>query len=381
MKKTLLLVALAAALGFNNAEAVDWNWKGDTRYRYESGLTETTADGENSRDRHRIRVRFGVYPWINDELTAGVQLSTGGSETTSRNETFDDLFIADSIYLNEAFIDYHPMFLNGDVNLILGKRAVAGTLIVMNDLVWDSDLTFEGATLQYGKDVDGKEKDGVNVVAGYYALNEVNRKSTDVPANKEQDAYLVGAQAAYTGEIYDLGFKLGAGYYNYVNLNYKNTGTVYKPTFDYTNKDFDIVECFGSIGGPITETLPWKLYGQYAFNIASNDDWSAIDDSKRDSYLVGVKIGDAKAPGQWSLNADYVSIERDALTILTDSDRNGAKSTNLEGFKVGAVYHLVQNLTLGATYFNFNTIDDPATAADESSNTEHLLQADVVVKF
>ena len=58
------------------------------------------------------------------------------------------------------------MFLNGDVNIILGKRAVASTLIIQNDLVWDSDLSFEGGTLQYGKDADGKEKDGISAVAG-----------------------------------------------------------------------------------------------------------------------------------------------------------------------------------------------------------------------
>jgi hypothetical protein len=31
MKKIALLVGLAAAFGCNNAQAVDWNWKGDVR--------------------------------------------------------------------------------------------------------------------------------------------------------------------------------------------------------------------------------------------------------------------------------------------------------------------------------------------------------------
>ena len=84
MRKVALLVGLAASLGFNNAQAVDWNWKGDIRYRYQSDLTETSAEGEHSRDRHRTRVRLGVYPWINEELSAGVQLATAGSGSKPR---------------------------------------------------------------------------------------------------------------------------------------------------------------------------------------------------------------------------------------------------------------------------------------------------------
>jgi hypothetical protein len=144
------------------------------------------------------------------------------------------------------------------------------------------------------------------------------------------------------------------------------------------------------VGGQITETVPWKVYGQYAFNTASEDnsrsDRYNIDDSKRDAYMVGLQIGNAKSPGQWAISGEYVSIEKDAVTVLTDSDRNNTlsssstqakesgTSTDLEGFKIGATYHLVQNMTIGANYYHFNQIDsdDP---------TYHLFQADVVVKF
>ncbi|WP_449258133.1 putative porin [Chlorobium limicola] len=382
MKKVALLVGLAAAIGYNNAEAVDWNWKGDIRYRYESTFKDNESkDDDHSRDRHRMRVRFGVYPWITEELSAGLQLSTGGSETTSRNETFDDSFLADGIYLNEAFVDYHPMFLNGDVNVILGKRDVAKTLIVMKDLLWDSDITLEGATLQYGKDADGKEKDGVNAVLGYYAVNENNGDDKAAPDYREVDGYIVSAQLAYTGEVSDLSYKIGAGYYDLVNLDVKRSDDPdlgSKPDFNYEGKDFNIVELFASVGGSITETVPWKVYGQYAFNTASNDatrsDRYNIDDDKRDAYLIGLQIGGAKNPGEWAVSGEYVTIEKDAVTFLTDSDRNGGSSTDLEGFKLNATYHLVQNMTLGATYMNFSKIDD-------DSVTNHLLQADVVVKF
>ncbi|NTU97050.1 MAG: hypothetical protein HGA62_04450 [Chlorobiaceae bacterium] len=378
MKKIALLVGLAASLGFNNAQAVDWNWKGDIRYRYQSDLADyDSIDGENSRDRHRLRVRIGVYPWINEELSAGVQLSSGGTETTSRNESLDDAFIADTILLNEAFIDYHPMWFDGNVNIILGKRSVGSTLVTVNDLVWDSDLTFEGATLQYGKDGFGKEKDGLNAVAGYYFLKEEKVVSPD----DAKDAYLFAGQLGYKTEVSDIRVMLGVGYYDYINFNKSySSGNPFKNAVNYIQKDFNIVEIFGNVGGQITETLPWKITAQYAFNTASQADWptvgpnTGIDDSKRDSYLVELMVGDAKQPGQWSLYGDYVYIERDAMTAFTDSDRFDGLGTDLEGFKIGLVYHLVQNLTLGFTYFNFQQID-------VDSPRVHTFMADAVVKF
>ncbi len=395
MRKVALIVGLAAALGFNNAQAVDLNWKGDVRYRYQSELTDdhNPATTENSRDRHRGRLRLGVYPWINEELSSGVQLATDDTsssqywatnETTSRNQTFGNTFHANPVFLNEYFIDYHPTALNGKVNLILGKRAVASTLVVVNDLVWDSDLTFEGAALQYGKDGDGKEKDGLNAVAGYFPLNEVNNSAPSPSATgtapRERDAYLVVGQVAYKGDSGDFNYHIGAAYYDYVHFDYN--GMVLKGTNSYAGKDFNIVELFGKVGGQLTDTLPWQINGQYAFNTATNSPhYSNIDNSKRKSYLGELKIGDAKQVGQWSVNADYVYIERDALTGFTDSDRNRGSQVDLRGVKIGGVFHLVQNMTIGATYFRFKNIDDPKTTINESANTTHLFMADVVVKF
>ena len=386
MKKIALLVGRAASLGFNNAQAVDLNWAGDVRYRYQ---TEKTDDGnpattDISRNRHRGRLRLGANAWINEELSAGVQLATDDmsstqywatNETTSRNQTFGNTFHASPVFLNEYFIDYHPAMLGGDVNVILGKRAVASTLIVVNDLVWDSDLTFEGATLQYGKDAAGKEKDGLSAVIGYYPLNEMNGVANPGSPNKYDDAYLFAAQASYKGEVSDINYQLGAAYYDYVNFDYN--GMVLKGAMNYSGKDFNIVELFGKVGGQITDTLPWQINGQYAFNTAKNDGvrYTNIDENNRKSYLVEAKIGDAKQVGQWFTSAEYAYIEQDAVTGFTDSDRNRGSQTNLKGIKIGAAYHLVQNMTLGLNYFRFKRI------IGDTLPTTQLLWVDATVKF
>lgn len=370
MKKFIALFAFLLVSGWSTAHAVDWNWKGDIRYRYESKLDES-KDEDNSRDRHRLRVRLGVFPWITEELSAGVQLSSGSDDPVSRNQTLGDGFAPKDIRLNQAFIDYHPMFLDGQANFIFGKREVKQTLIRVNDLVWDSDLTLEGMTLHYGKD-GKKQRQGLNAVAGYYFIDEIK---TGKPFD-EEDPYFWAAQLAYTGQAGDLGFMLGAGYYDYVNIEGMAEGVLgdWADSF-YGNShngvyhfDYDILEIFGNVGGKFGGGLPWNAYGQYVMNVADDVD----EDDK--GYLVGFKLGKAKKVGQWEIDANYTYLEKDAvLGAYTDSDRFGG-GTDGQGFEVGAKYHLVQNMTLGLKYLGHEKRID-------SEDDVHILQADMVVKF
>ncbi len=391
MRKVALIVGLAAALGYNNAQAVDLTWKGDVRERWENQRTLVNNKTADSSSRSRTRVRLGVYSWINEELSTGVQLATGNDkvdETVSRNQSAGALFQPKNIYLNEAFIDYHPTALDGQVNIILGKRDDTAAIIRVNNLVYDSDLTFEGATVQYGKDADGKEKSGPIAIAGYYLLDSWADTT-------KTDPTLFIAQAAYKGEVNDIRYMLGTGYNLYscvnnisttLNADKSGTGGGFVANSNTLNKGYRIVELFGNFGGQITDTLPWNIYGQYAFNTVHKAEFSAIDDSRRNAWLAGLTIGDAKQVGQWSLDAKYDRIESDSVfPYFTDSDRKVGGGTglarptatvNVKGFEVAMTYHLVQNMTIGARYYCYNEIDK-----EKTNPTLHQLQADVVVKF
>jgi len=407
MKKVAMIVGLAAALGFNNADAADWNWNGDVRERFESQHTSPTATSNADTigsSRVRTRVRLGVSAWINEELSSGLQLATGddaSKETISRNQNFTGTFQPKNIYLNEAFIDYHPTALDGKINLLIGKRDVSNTIIRVDNLVYDSDLTFEGATIQYGKDTNGKEKEGLIGIAGYYFLDEKNSTTVSSP-------YLYLAQGAFKGEVNDISYLFGAGYNLYKNLqnltivdmnvpsNAKpatitpvvggiTTGTAAGTNLatsvpaNWTNSGYNVAELFGKVGGQLSDTLPWKVYGQYAFNTASHADHSSINDSKRKAWLGGVTIGDAKQVGDWALDAKYVRIQRDAVfPLFTDSDRKPVDIVNINGFEVAGTYHLVQNMTIGARYYQYNNNDASATKYNPKL---HQLQLDALVKF
>ena len=387
MKKVALLVGLAAAFGVNQAKAVDWNWAGDVRERHEYQLldksTQSTTPGM---DRNRLRVRIGAYPVINDELSAGVQLSsdtdnTSASNTISRNQNFGNVFLPKNIFLNEEFVNYHPKAycLDGKLNVLIGKRDVSNTIIRVDNLVYSPDLTIEGATLQYGKDINGQEKDGVVLIAGYYFVNEAASSTVVSPV-----MYL--GQGAYTGKINDVSYLLGAGYNVYRNLQNlatvdgnTTTSTASVPT-SWAHSGYDIAEIFGKVGGQLTPSLPWKVYGQYALNTADHASYSSIDNSQRNAWLAGVTLGDAKKVGEWALDARYTSIQRDSVfPLVTDANRKVTDIVNVKGFELAGTYHLVQNLTIGARYYNYSNINDSTVPAVNPQL--HQLQLDALVKF
>ena len=60
--------------------------KGDTRYRHEL----IDREGANQRNRQRLRVRLGLDAKVNDTVSAGLQLATGGDDPRSTNQTLGD---------------------------------------------------------------------------------------------------------------------------------------------------------------------------------------------------------------------------------------------------------------------------------------------------
>ena len=107
MKKTAMLIGLAAVLGFSsNAQAVDWDWKGDLRYRYQSKMKDTnTTATDHSSDVHRLRFRMGADMWINEELSSGFEIRTENA-ATSANSTLTGGFAGETISLSEAYFNY-----------------------------------------------------------------------------------------------------------------------------------------------------------------------------------------------------------------------------------------------------------------------------------
>ena len=353
-------------------------FKGDLRYRFETIDDESKkdADGdEYTRYRNRIRARLGADAKISDQLKAGLELSTGGADPVSGNQTLGGGFDKEEFRLNQAWADYSFFGENPNELHLIGGKMKNPFIILPDDLVWDGDATPEGLAIK------GQLNTGMATLfanAGYLWVEE--RSAAD-------DLLLYAGQlAAKLQFVPEVGLTVGASYYGFQNMEgydvvdwedknnaYGNSTIDGSVDGDTTNKawktEFAPVLAFAQLdlwlGGK-----PLAFYAQQVTNLEADD----LDQG----FMYGVSLGKAKNPKTWEVGYNYMELEKDATVgFLTDSDRWGG-GTDGHGHKVYGKYQLQKNLQLAATYFFANE----RKIADSAKTTDYdRLQLDVSVNF
>ncbi|MGE8479433.1 MAG: putative porin, partial [Pseudomonas shirazensis] len=141
--------------------------KGDVRLRYEDVNVDDPNASSGNQDRQRVRARVGFYSEINPQVDAGVRIATGSSaDRRSTNQSLDNYFDKKSLWVDLAYLDWHPTALPG-LHLIGGK--MAQPWVSMGDIIWDSDINPEGVAATYKTDLGGAE---VFASAGQYTLKD-----------------------------------------------------------------------------------------------------------------------------------------------------------------------------------------------------------------
>jgi hypothetical protein len=351
--------------------------KGDFRYRYESINDDAKKNASKetyTRQRDRIRARLAAEAKCNDNLKAGIGLSTGGNDPISGNQTIGDGASKKDMKLDLAYFDYSffPDTDANEVHVIGGK--MKNPFITMNDdLMWDGDLNPEGMAL---KSQFGNEVVTVYGNAGYIWLQERD--------SKDPGMLYAGQGAAKFQFIPEISLTVGASYYGFQNLQgsdvidwegknngYGNTTKNGSISGTTTNKawatEFTPVVYFASLDFWIAG-LPVSIFGQEL----SNTDASKLDQG----HLYGVSLGKAKIPGTFEVGYSYTELEKDATVgMWTDSDRWGG-GTDGKGHKLYAKYQVMKNLQLGAAYFK----DDKGIASGKATDYDRL-QLDLVAAF
>ena len=87
---------------------------GDLRLRYE-GINQNEA----TRDRNRFRYRFRwkIQKALNKDVDLGFRIVSGSSnDPTATNQTFTGDFNYKDIFLDQAYVKYHPAFLTENIS-------------------------------------------------------------------------------------------------------------------------------------------------------------------------------------------------------------------------------------------------------------------------
>jgi hypothetical protein len=351
--------------------------KGDFRARHEeiNDDSRKNAGGDTyTRRRERIRARLGAEAKVNNEVKAGVEISTGQTDPVSGNQTLGDGFGKKEMRLSLAYLDYN---FTGDKRNEM--HAIAGKMknplwTLPDDLVWDGDLNPEGAAAR-GKYIAGDLTLMGN--AGYFTLQE--------RADKDDSAMYAAQGAARMQFSETANMTLGVATYTWENLqgfdvlDWENRKNAYGNS---TKK--------GSVAGGVTNLAYASEFAPVVYGAAFEvwvmgrpltvfgqmmENGDAADFGK--GHMYGVSYGRAKLPGSLELGYSFAELEKDSTVgAFTDSDRWGG-GTDGSGHKLSAKYQLQKNLQAGVAYYlDERKISDPAKTTDYDR-----LQVDIAASF
>ena len=357
-------------------------------------IMNTTQD----RNRFRYRVRLKMQAEVNDQTEVGIRLATGNEDDpVSTNDTMSDMFNKDTVTFDQAYIKYSP----------IQELAIWGGRIpnpfLSTDLVWDSDLNFEGFAMQVDAPLFDERKLRGFFNAGVFPLDEfeVNGESK----------WLYAAQVGIEHKPKaDITWKMGVAYYDYDNITgvYNTTGipgatdwsapkfqqkgnTLYNinpyattaaeevPALASEFKELDIT---GELDLAFWYPVHVVLTGDYVKNIGfdkrevSERAGQDVPDDNDYGYMARLMVGHRKVRdwGQWSTSLEYKYLRGDAvLDAFTDSDFHGG-GTNAKGWILRGELGLRKNVWLGAKWISSDEIAGPPLAID-------TLQIDINAAF
>jgi hypothetical protein len=342
-------------------------FKGDIRLRYQSEERDNDAN-KDARGRGRMRLRFGAESLLADNFTAGFGLATGSGDPRSTNQTFQDTFSKKQINIDYAYLSYQPFKW---LSLTGGK--FENPLWRPTDLLWDSDITTEGAAVKVDYPIISP---CFNIFfnGGYFILDEY--------AN-DPDPQMFALQGGFKWNITPgIDWKVGGAYYMF---NHVRDLTLDSSSGTNTKNSNNRLKYYYNAPAVSTEIGFNNLFGQKIIpRVALLGEYINNPDPDRanTAYIAGIAFGHPKLSkfGAWNVEYTYRRLGTNAwIDAFPDSDSYGG-ATNTSGHRVKVGFGLTKDLSLGVNYFQFWR-DHHYNSSPSSRNLEKLFQADLSYKF
>jgi hypothetical protein len=389
-----------------------------------------------SRDRNRLRerLRLAIDADITEGLSAGIRLATGNIRNpTSTNQTLGNMGDRYDFRVDRAFLKYDLLddekfsWLN-----LTGGRIVNPFFTAGSELVWDEDLSFEGASASVRHRFGNSDSLGEIGSNGPTVFATVGAFPLSESAFSTNNKWLFGGQTGL-----DWGFanqdnlKVSVGYFDYQNIKANSINDTINHTCDVANQDVRFsVPQFMQYGNSLTPICQggtarkpsanlsglvglasdykilnlniaydlalfaphhFKLSADYAQNLGFNLNdiqsryktvygagslYVPINSASNTGWQVRADLGWPKVDvgGHWSVFSFYKYLGSDAvLDAYTDSDLH-LGGTNVKGWVLGGNYGLMKNVWLTGRWLSGNVITGPQYGVD-------LLQFDINTRF
>lgn len=299
-----------------------------------------SAASGRDRNRQRFRARLGAFTQVNPEVEVGIQLASGNSpDRRSTNQDLDTYFDKKPVWLDLAYIDYHPVDVPG-LKVFAGK--MKQPWMALGDVAWDGDINPEGFAATY------QRKYGTTTLfgsAGYFILKD-NVDGEGVQWKNDMRLHsLQGGVAFDAGDRIRL--TLGASLYDYRGDGEEaGEPAIALIANGNTTDEFTLYEGFGQmdvVGLPV----PLTLYGQYVVNADAVDFKTFTDADQDTAWLIGARTNLAGIAFDYT----YREVERNAVVgYFTDSDF-ASGFVGSRGHKIKAQYDFLKNFNLTVSWF------------------------------
>lgn len=365
----------------------------------DAGSTGTAAD--RSRNRFRIRLRWGFEKDYGDDWKVGFRLSTGSAtDQTSPMQTLGNRghFTFKDIFIDRAYAVYTPSSLKQQ-GLLKETKVGAGKfenpfLRYSTPIVWDPDVAPEGVYETASFELVNTENNKVSAQAttGQFVINEGTALESDAALYGYQGALSLSTYVFNTKEPVDL--SLAASYYDYTNwfqtITTNSSGASFLRTNTLVADDFRVLDIYPELVFYI-DRKPVTLWYNYAANLANVGTEDIAQSGGNDihdmdeAWGAGLKFGKAKKKGDWEVFYAYYEIGANAVVAaFNDSDFGGpgqVGATNRIGHKFGLGYQLTDNIMANFTVSLVRPLN-PSVLVASSTNEEVLRsQVDLNYKF
>ena len=339
-----------------------FHFKGDLRLRYES----IERDDEDNKYRNRYRLRLGAKVDLIENLQFEVGMRSGFANPTSGNQTFEDDEALSDYFLQSLRFNIVGLAYKSDNSTYkVGRQPYMMYRPIKSQLVWDNDVSMNGANYQY--------KDDTKIITLGINQPTLEEKATD----DADDVNLFIAQYVHKSNLDFAKLNLGTGVYIYDGLkgNLPLFGSRKGNTLDangfYAN-DYHVVEGFGELQFKDLFGMPLKVAAGVVYNFGA--------DENNFGYDLALQLGKAKNVGDWQVKYSYTDLEEDATYgAYSDSDNFGG-GTAASGHAIRAKYKMGKNLYIAGNFF-FNELYESKSKEEGMEPSYERVQLDVIVKF
>lgn len=192
-------------------------------------LTIPYLNTTENRNAMRLRARLQLDTTIDEDIDAGLRLSTGSSSNpVSANQAFGHDFNKFSFLLDRAWLRYRT---RGDYLLNITGGRMANPWQSATDLVWDNDLGFDGLTLRATPALAGSLNPYLSLGAFAMGNTDANYPSLSPFKAGSRDKWLLGVQTGIAMKTMN-GFQLRSNLavYDFSNLEGQASSLCYAPT-------------------------------------------------------------------------------------------------------------------------------------------------------